>query len=646
MDERLWFAAAGAEAGLALAGACPMQKPILMPLVLIAALLAVPGGVSVPPAAAADHSRDGGVAATPKPSFDDWSQAGYPGEIPYVTDTVINVRDAGAVGDGVTDDYAAIQAAIDGVPDPAVIYLPSGTYRIESDLDLKSGVVLRGEGYRLTHIECMNAGGCIQIQGARTGGFVDVQSGLAKGSSQIVVSSSASFTVGQGGEIQQDDIVPASASWGEDAVGQMVKIVAINGNTLTIDPPLHVTYTPDKNPIIRPIRYVERIGIEDLHLKRLSSGSSSDGSNVNITRAADCWIRRVESEWTERYHFAVSESLHLEIRDSYIHDTESKGDGGEGYGASLGRHVTSVLVENNIFNELRHAMIVQLGTNGCVFGYNYAQRNYSDDGWDKSVISLHGHYPFLNLFEGNIVGWAYMGDYWGDIGPDNTLFRNSVWGTDRHQEFGSYRGIWLRYFHGPQYVVGNEILGDDGVYFYSDATGDPNDVVVHGNSEKGTVTWDPAYSQTLETSYYLASKPVFYGEMAWPSIGGDTDGGTNPAYERWLSGNYVPSAAELALSLYGAAADQAIYLEWTVDATLPSTATWRIEYYSQTVASTVVATDSLTHTARSHTLVGLENLTPYTVTLSSIGATPPLSDTVCVMPTDVLLYVPLVTKED
>ena len=100
---------------------------------------------------------------------------------------------------------------------------------------------------------------------------------------------------------------------------------------------------------------------------------------------------------------AVGESLHLEIRDSYLHDAESKSGSGEGYGVSLARHATSVLVENNIFNELRHAMIIQIGTSGCVFGYNYAQRNYSDDGWDKSYISLHGPYPFSTLFDSNLL---------------------------------------------------------------------------------------------------------------------------------------------------------------------------------------------------------------------------------------------------
>ena len=358
-----------------------------------------------------------------------------------------------------------------------------------------------------------------------------------------MVADASGFTVGEGAEIQQDDVIPPWASWGDTAIGQMLEVVAVNGNTLVVEPALHFDYDLAYNPQVRPIRYVERVGIEDLRLHRISSGLSDDSSNVNIVRAADCWIRRVESDNTEKYHFAVSESLHLEIRECYVHDAESKGDGGEGYGASLARHVTSVLVENNIFNELRHSMIIQIGTNGCVFGYNYARRNYSDDGWDKAYLSLHGHYPFLNLFEGNIVGWAYLGDYWGEIGPDNTLFRNWVVGTDRHQDFGSSRGVGIRYFDGPQFVVGNEVSGDDGVSFASDATGNPGDVVIHGNNVLGAVTWDPGFPAELPASYYLDSRPPFYGALEWPSVGGDQvyGEGTIPALLRWESGDLVPN---------------------------------------------------------------------------------------------------------
>jgi len=619
-----------------------MRKQKFYPLILLVVLLATSGYVARPAwmaAARTQKSENEVISAPLVPPINDWPQAGYPGEIPTITKNVIDITDSGAVGDGLTDDAAAIQTAIDSAPNPAVIYFPPGTYRIESELTLKSGIVLRGAGYRETQIVCQNAVGCISILGSIAGDFVDLQSGLGQGSTQVVVADGTQFSVGQGAQLQQDDIVPPSASWGAAAIGQMVKIVAINGNMLTIDPALHITYTSDKNPQIRPINFVEQVGIEDLHLQRISSGDSSDGSNINIRRAADSWIRRVESDFTEKYHVAVSESVHLEIRDSYFHDAESKGDGGEGYGVSLARHVTSVLVENNIFNELRHAMIIQIGTNGCVFGYNYAQRNYSDDGWDKSYISLHGHYPFTNLFESNIVGWPYLGDYWGEIGPDNTMFRNRAVGTDKHEEFGPCRGIWLRYFHGPQYVIGNEIMGEDGVYFVADATGNPEDVVIHGNNHLGVVEWDPTLPQTLPVSYYLLGKPGFYGSMDWPSLGGDLPlgEGTIPALVRWELGDYVPSPDLLHLNALPA--DQAIYLNWEVYASLPPSATWTITYEG-TEGDQPSPITNIISTTRGSSLTSLTNYEWYTVTLTTNPAL--LTDTIHIMPSDQLIYLPMI----
>lgn len=49
----------------------------------------------------------------------------------------INVKDKGAVGDGVADDTAALQAAFDGVVQGSTVYLPAGTYRITQMLSLK-----------------------------------------------------------------------------------------------------------------------------------------------------------------------------------------------------------------------------------------------------------------------------------------------------------------------------------------------------------------------------------------------------------------------------------------------------------------------------------------------------------------------------
>ena len=62
-----------------------------------------------------------------------------------LSDTV-NVFDFGAVGDGVTDDTAAIQAAIDALPSTGgVVFFNPGTYLISSTLTASTGVLLNGQ---------------------------------------------------------------------------------------------------------------------------------------------------------------------------------------------------------------------------------------------------------------------------------------------------------------------------------------------------------------------------------------------------------------------------------------------------------------------------------------------------------------------
>ncbi len=62
-----------------------------------------------------------------------------------------NVKDFGAVGDGVADDAAAIQSAIDSTATPAlsdggIVFLPRGHYRIATTLRIRRTVWIFGEG--------------------------------------------------------------------------------------------------------------------------------------------------------------------------------------------------------------------------------------------------------------------------------------------------------------------------------------------------------------------------------------------------------------------------------------------------------------------------------------------------------------------
>ena len=70
----------------------------------------------------------------------------------------VNVLDYGAVGDGVADDTAAIQAAIDSLTSGGTVQLPCGTYKVSSALNVSvTGTVLTGQNRSKSIIKTTSA---------------------------------------------------------------------------------------------------------------------------------------------------------------------------------------------------------------------------------------------------------------------------------------------------------------------------------------------------------------------------------------------------------------------------------------------------------------------------------------------------------
>jgi hypothetical protein len=134
----------------------------------------------------------------------------------------VSVKDFGAVGDGVADDTAAIQAAIDyalsgqsagnnfPVPHPVKVVIPAGDYKITSGLTINRRIWLTGEGMWATRLICTtsgstfygitlrpNAGGGVPIWGAIIENLQIVGNGGATRCSGISTGSTAPYTISQ-----------------------------------------------------------------------------------------------------------------------------------------------------------------------------------------------------------------------------------------------------------------------------------------------------------------------------------------------------------------------------------------------------------------------------------------------------------------
>ena len=519
----------------------------------------------------------------------DW-KPGVPGGIPVYPEFA-NVKTAyGAKGDGRADDTAAIQKAMDDCPEGRAVLIPAGAYRLTASLAFTRGIVLRGEGPDKTElVNEATAGNAISISNYDNEVVTRILKGATKGSTSITVDDASRLRAGDLLQIDQlnDDYVSiegegGTARWsgreeGRRAMGQLVELTKKDGHRLTLSRPLAITFKDALKPqaLRTSDKVIRRAGVEDLRLDTTRRRTDDSGS-IKFWNTIHCWVRNVESSrgWFGG-HVTFKKSLGGEVRDSYFHHAHAYGTG-HGYAVQLTGQTTDTLVENNACYYLNTGPQTACCGPGNVIAYNFSfqtwGRDYPKTDWVHPDLSHHSAHTFLALFEGNVAGSLCFDFYWGSS-SHNTIFRNALDmrnpRLDGRPMTRNIVGIRLDKFSRFNTAIGN-VLGHDGLEGEAESEGrsgfatpvawsfgHPGDPEVkktlrrHGNFDWITkrVQWDPAISdRKLPDSLYLASKPAFFGKLAWPPIGPDRKpmAGAIPARERWLR---IPAAEREALDL-------------------------------------------------------------------------------------------------
>jgi len=454
-----------------------------------------------------------------------------------------------------------IQTAINNCPLGQVVKLASGTHSISSQLYLKSGITLRGNGMGVTIIQPTTAisGSPVRFSsGGTLSSSLVFSTGLAKGSTVIGTSTSHGWAVGD--KILLDQLLSSSDSPPVDdgsrtytdyarnsdrLPGQIVKVIrVISSTSVEIEIPTYWNYNSSRSPQATKINnWMDNAGIEDLTINNANGGSSQTGWGGSLTMHAtdNCWLKRVEVIGSYMSAINIRYGYRDTIQFSKWHEgipaTPYQGspqyDTSRAYGAQL-NPVSASLFEANEIYHLDMAFMLVGQCSGNVFGYNYiwGMQYAPSASWQVDTVRAHGGHPMMNLIEGNwTVGTMKFDNTWG-TSSHNTFFRNKIRletsRTSSAQDFNFYPTVWYNN------AIGN-VLGTAGFETaYSTTAGSSTKAIIgysssnqhffhaNWNSVNNTTLYNGSEDQVLPASFYLSSKPSWMGSgTPWPAIGPD-----------------------------------------------------------------------------------------------------------------------------
>jgi hypothetical protein len=534
----------------------------------------------------------------------DWSNSGV-GGIPARTTNCASLTSSASL--------AQINSALASCPSGETVYLSAGTYSIPGTINVPSNVTLRGAGANLTILNATGtSGGYVVSLGS---GFVSynpvsISGGSTAGSTSIALAKTSSVTVGSYlviAETNNSSFVSTNGSegtctwcdgWtstGSLARGQIVEVKGVSGNTVTIAPGLYGAYT--NSPIAVPFTMsASYAGVENLQVYANNTGY---GANFGLSACAYCWVKGVESNFTDGDHVELRWGYRDEIRDSYFSNAFLHSAGSYDSDIQVALKTSATLIENNIIERTHEAIMFEWGAAGNVASYNYTMGEF-DAGSTSFVIGgidFHGAHPQYNLLEGNVLTRIQPDSIWG-TSSQTTAYRNWVVGTNHMcapftgrgtvscsgsngtYGFQAARAIDVSYLATLNNFVGNVVGStqmqsvlaygtaamkqtasvqypalrsyDTVVYGFSFGYGEANDDgtgtgcsggtppchlagtsstdLLHGNYNNigAAITWAAGVTQSLPASFYLSSKPGWWGSMAYPSTGPDVTGGNGP----------------------------------------------------------------------------------------------------------------------
>jgi len=354
---------------------------------------------------------------------------------------VVNVLDFGAVGDGVADDTAAIQAAINSLSIGGTVLFPCGIYKTSSAINVSiAGIILAGENRSKTIIRTTSATVNVIVLDAGNVGISNLRIEHATtrtSGSSISITTNASKI-----DVYQVDIVSPfiGISIPNIAIAKFESIdingaVATTGKSIVVTGGFAISFVDcifRNDPASRPESHIQIENVEDIVFSKCQC--ISGGINMNVIPGSGQAIGLL---WCNDSQFddAATASIRLapatggQVNEVTINSPWIKGTTNDVLASTIGGGTISSLQVSNSLLVGTGEGITSSGASNLILNGNkigghttaISLSNTSGAVITGNIIGSHG------LYSGNVLA-IYLGGTTSNVIVSNNDLRSNVTG--------------------------------------------------------------------------------------------------------------------------------------------------------------------------------------------------------------------------